>query len=148
MSMYMYVKAQWCTYLRKIKGRSLLLGQDLDKAVQEYIEATRAAGRAVNTAIVLAAAFQHCVNEWHDKTELTWRGPFFLGDEYTHIAEEGSTGFSALSHLSSDIYVSLAFRTRILAIRAAIIDTTILHCTNAGAYPGGKARVITQVLCK
>lgn len=40
----------------KAQGRPLLLGQELDKAVQEYIEATRAAGGVVNTAIVMAAA--------------------------------------------------------------------------------------------
>ena len=40
----------------KAQGRPLLLGQELDKAVQEYIEATRAAGGDVNTAIVMAAA--------------------------------------------------------------------------------------------
>ena len=40
----------------KAQGRSLLLGQDLYKAVREYIEVTRAAGGVVNTAIVMAAA--------------------------------------------------------------------------------------------
>ena len=40
----------------KAQGRPLLLGQDLDKAVQEYIEVMRAAGGVVNTAIVMAAA--------------------------------------------------------------------------------------------
>ena len=40
----------------KAQGRPLLLGQELDKAVQEYIKATRAAGGVVNTAIVMAAA--------------------------------------------------------------------------------------------
>ena len=40
----------------KEQGRPLLLDQDLDKAVQEYIEATRAADKVVNTAIVMAAA--------------------------------------------------------------------------------------------
>ena len=40
----------------KVQGRPLLLGQDLDKAVQEYIEATRAVGGVVNMAIVMAAA--------------------------------------------------------------------------------------------
>ena len=35
----------------KAQERPLLLDQDLDKAVQEYIEVTRAAGRVVNTAI-------------------------------------------------------------------------------------------------
>ena len=39
----------------KAQGRPLLLDQDLDKAVQEYIEVTRAAGEVVNTAIVMAA---------------------------------------------------------------------------------------------
>ena len=40
----------------KAQGRPLLLGQELDKAVQEYIESTRAAGGVVNSAIVMAAA--------------------------------------------------------------------------------------------
>ena len=40
----------------KAQGRPLLLSKDLDKAVQEYVEATRAAGGVVNTAIVMAAA--------------------------------------------------------------------------------------------
>ena len=39
----------------KEQGRPLLLDQDLDKAVQEYIEATRAADKVVNTAIVMTA---------------------------------------------------------------------------------------------
>lgn len=39
----------------KEQGRPLLLGPELDKAVQEYVEATRAVG-VVNTAIVMAAA--------------------------------------------------------------------------------------------
>ena len=40
----------------KEQGRPVLLDQDLYKAVQEYIEATRAADKVVNTAIVMAAA--------------------------------------------------------------------------------------------
>ena len=40
----------------KTQGRPLLLGQELDKAVQEYVTATRAVGGAVNTSIVMAAA--------------------------------------------------------------------------------------------
>ncbi len=40
----------------KPQGRLLLLGQELDKAVQDYIEALRVAGGVVNTAIVMAAA--------------------------------------------------------------------------------------------
>ena len=41
----------------KAQGRPILLSdQDLDKAVQEYIEATREADKVVNTAIVMAAA--------------------------------------------------------------------------------------------
>ena len=40
----------------KAQGRPILLSdQDLDKAVQEYIEATRAADKVVNTAIVMTA---------------------------------------------------------------------------------------------
>ena len=38
------------------QGWPPLLGQELDKAVQEYIEATRADGGVVNTATVMAAA--------------------------------------------------------------------------------------------
>ena len=40
----------------KEQGRPLLLGQKIDKAIQEYVEATRAAGGVINTAIVMAAA--------------------------------------------------------------------------------------------
>ena len=40
----------------KEQGRTLLLGPELDKVVQEYVEATRAVGGVVNTAIVMAAA--------------------------------------------------------------------------------------------
>ena len=40
----------------KPQGRPLLLGQELDKSVQDYIEALRVAGGVVNTAIVMAAA--------------------------------------------------------------------------------------------
>ena len=36
--------------------RPLLLGPELDKAVQEYVEPTKAVGGVVNTAIVMAAA--------------------------------------------------------------------------------------------
>ena len=36
--------------------RRPLLGQDLNKVVQEYIEVTRAAGGVINTAIVMAVA--------------------------------------------------------------------------------------------
>ena len=41
---------------RKSQGRPILLGREIDKAVQEYVEATRNAGGVVNTAIVMAAA--------------------------------------------------------------------------------------------
>lgn len=41
---------------KKPQGRPLLLGQELDKAVQDYIEALRIAGGVVNSAIVVAAA--------------------------------------------------------------------------------------------
>lgn len=40
----------------KPQGRPLLLGKELDKAVQDYIEALRIAGGVVNSAIVVAAA--------------------------------------------------------------------------------------------
>ena len=40
----------------KEQRRPLLLGPELDKAVHQYIEATRAVGGVVNTAIVMAAA--------------------------------------------------------------------------------------------
>ena len=40
----------------KKQGRPLLLGKELDKAVQEYIEATRAVGGVINTAVVMGAA--------------------------------------------------------------------------------------------
>ena len=38
------------------QGRPLLLGQELDKSVQDYINAMRKVGGVVNTAIVMAAA--------------------------------------------------------------------------------------------
>ena len=41
---------------RACLGRPLLLGQELDKYVQDYINALRGVGGVVNTAIVLAAA--------------------------------------------------------------------------------------------
>lgn len=40
----------------KQQGRPLLLGQELDKSVQDYIEALRVLGGVVNTHIVMAAA--------------------------------------------------------------------------------------------
>lgn len=40
----------------KRKGRPLLLGTDLDAAVQEYIQSLRMAGGVVNTLVVMAAA--------------------------------------------------------------------------------------------
>ena len=40
----------------KKQGRPLLLGKELDKAVQECIEATRAVGGVINTAVVMGAA--------------------------------------------------------------------------------------------
>ena len=39
----------------KEKGRPLMLGIEMDKAVQEYIISTRAAGGVVNTALVVGA---------------------------------------------------------------------------------------------
>ena len=58
----------------KTQGRPLLLGQDVDKAVQEYIEATRAAGGVVNTAIVMAAAVG--VMSSRDDTKLSSHGGY------------------------------------------------------------------------
>jgi hypothetical protein len=40
----------------KAQGRPLLLGAELDKSVQEYINALRVAGGVLNTTIVQAAA--------------------------------------------------------------------------------------------
>ena len=57
-----------------MQGRPLLLGQDLDKAVQEYIEATRAASGVVNTAIVMAAALG--IVSLCDMTKLSSHGEF------------------------------------------------------------------------
>ena len=42
----------------KVQGRPLLLGENLDRSVQEYIKALRAVGGDVNTAIVQAAAVE------------------------------------------------------------------------------------------
>lgn len=41
---------------RKQQGRPLLVGVELDKAIQDYIKSLRLAGGVVNTAITLAAA--------------------------------------------------------------------------------------------
>jgi len=38
------------------QGRPLLLGEDLDAAVQEYVETQRAVGTAINSTVVMAAA--------------------------------------------------------------------------------------------
>ena len=40
----------------KPRGRPLLVGTVLDKAIQDYINALRSAGGVVNTSIILAAA--------------------------------------------------------------------------------------------
>ena len=40
----------------KQKGRPLLLGEELDTAVQEYVSSLRIAGGVVNTVVVRAAA--------------------------------------------------------------------------------------------
>ena len=58
----------------KTQGRPLLLGQELDKAVQEYVEATRATGGVVNTAIVTAAAV--CIVSSRDVTKLSCNGGY------------------------------------------------------------------------
>ena len=39
-----------------VRGRPLLLGNELDKQVQEYVKYMRDRGTAVNTTIVMAAA--------------------------------------------------------------------------------------------
>ena len=54
------------------QGRPLLLGQNIDKAMQEYVEATRAAGGVINTAIVMAAAVG--IVSSHDITALRSHG--------------------------------------------------------------------------
>ena len=41
---------------KKARGRPLLLGEDMDKAVQDYIGAMRTIGGVINTTIVMAAA--------------------------------------------------------------------------------------------
>ena len=40
----------------KKRGRPLLVGEDIEDQVKEYIREIRASGRVVNTAITLAAA--------------------------------------------------------------------------------------------
>ena len=42
--------------ITKEKGRPLMLGVEMDKAVQEYISSLRVVGGVVNTAIVMGAA--------------------------------------------------------------------------------------------
>ena len=52
----------------KTQGRPLLLGEELDKCVQEYIKNLREIGGVVNTAIVIGAANE--ITVWHEK--FTW----------------------------------------------------------------------------
>ena len=56
----------------KPRGRPLLLGQDLDKAVQDYVSAMRTVGGVINTAIVMAAA--EGIVSAHDVAKLSSRG--------------------------------------------------------------------------
>ena len=42
--------------LKKVSGRPLLLGKDLDATVREFVESLRKVGGVVNTSIVMAAA--------------------------------------------------------------------------------------------
>ena len=44
------------TLITKEKERPLLLGEELDAAVQEYIKSLRTMGAVVNTIVVMAAA--------------------------------------------------------------------------------------------
>ena len=41
---------------KKVSGRPLLLGEDLDATVREFVESLRKVGGVVNTSIVMAAA--------------------------------------------------------------------------------------------
>ena len=56
----------------KTQGRPLLLGVELDQAVQEYITSLRAIGGVVNTAIVIAAA--EGIVSTRDASKLTSHG--------------------------------------------------------------------------
>lgn len=56
----------------KQKGRPLLLGEELDAAVQEYVSSLRIAGGAVNTVVVRAAA--EGIISARDITKLTSHG--------------------------------------------------------------------------
>ena len=56
----------------KQKGRPLLLGEDLDAAVQEYVSSLRIAGGVVNTVVVRAAA--EGIISARDITKLTSHG--------------------------------------------------------------------------
>ena len=44
------------SFVTKQKGRPLLLGEELDAAVQEYVSSLRITGDIVNTVVVRAAA--------------------------------------------------------------------------------------------
>ena len=56
----------------KPRGRPLLLGQDLDKAVQEYVSAVRTVGGVINTTIVMAAT--EGIVSAHDVAKLSLHG--------------------------------------------------------------------------
>lgn len=56
----------------KPRGRPLLLGKVLDKAVQEYVSAMRTVGGVVNTVIVMAAA--EGIVSAHDISKLSSHG--------------------------------------------------------------------------
>ena len=56
----------------KQKGRPLLLGEELDAAVQEYVSSLRIAGGVVNTVVVRAAA--EGIISARDITKLTSHG--------------------------------------------------------------------------
>ena len=55
----------------KKNGRPLLLGEDLDKQVRDYVKYLRERSTAVNTAVVIAAAEGIVMNKnewWRDFT--------------------------------------------------------------------------------
>ena len=60
----------------KQKGRPLLLGEELDAAVQEYVSSLRIAGGVVNTVVVRAAA--EGMISARDITKLTSHGEHII----------------------------------------------------------------------
>ena len=57
---------------RKKTGRPLLIGEELDQQVQQYIKDSRKRGLAINTSVVIAAG--HGIVMAHDANQLAENG--------------------------------------------------------------------------